>query len=93
MLGKAFEEINDAKQFLGIREAAQYLNVEYKTLYRLVVAGKIPAARVGGVYRIKRQDIDGYFEEQKGTINASSAPSCERCRRLIKSPDMVGGQC
>ena len=67
MVGNAFEEIFAAKQFLSIREAAQYLNVEYKTLYRLVVAGKIPASRVGGVYRIKRQDIDDYLEGQKGT--------------------------
>lgn len=93
VVGNAFEEILAAKQFLSIREAAQYLSVEYKTLYRLVVAGKIPASRVGGVYRIKRQDIDDYLEGQKGNAAASNVPSCERCHRLIKSPEMVGGQC
>ena len=93
MAGNDFDEISAGKQFLSIREAAQYLNVEYKTLYRLVVAGKIPASRVGGVYRIKRQDIDDYLEGQKGTGAASNVPSCERCHRLIKSPEMVGGQC
>jgi excisionase family DNA binding protein len=93
VVGRAFEEIFAAKQFLSIRGAAQYLNVEYKTLYRLVVAGKIPASRVGGVYRIKRQDIDDYLEGQKETVGANSVPSCERCHRLIKSPEMVGGQC
>jgi excisionase family DNA binding protein len=90
---RAFDEIFAPKQFLSIREAAQYLNVEYKTLYRLVVAGKIPASRVGGVYRIKKQDIDDYLENQKGNAAANSIPSCERCHRLIKSPEMVGGQC
>jgi excisionase family DNA binding protein len=90
---RPFGEVFAAKQFLSIREAAQYLNVEYKTLYRLVVAGKILASRVGGVYRIKKQDIDDYLEGQKGNVATNSIPSCERCHRLIKSPEAVGGQC
>ncbi len=84
---------NNMKPFLSIREASQYLGVEYKTLYRIVLAGKLPASRIGGVYRIKREDLDKYLEEQKVTVGRDNVPTCGRCHRLIKNPEMAGGRC
>ncbi len=60
--------------FISIKEAADYLNVEYKTVYRLVRLGQLPAGRIGGVYRIRRADLDHYFEQQK-TTPPSAAPT------------------
>jgi excisionase family DNA binding protein len=51
--------------FLGIKEAGEYLDLEYKTVHRLVRSVEIPAAKIGGVYRIRRADLDAYFEMQK----------------------------
>ncbi len=84
---------DNSKPFLSIREAAQYLGVEYKTLYRIVLSGKLPASRIGGIYRISREDLHRYLEEQKSTRVTDSFPSCGRCRRLIRNPEMVGGRC
>ncbi len=81
------------KPFLSIREASQYLGVEYKTLNRIVLSGKLPASKVGGVYRIKREDLDTYLDEQKLTTVRESFPSCGRCHRLIRNPEMAAGRC
>ncbi|MCL5952616.1 MAG: helix-turn-helix domain-containing protein [Chloroflexi bacterium] len=93
------------KPFLSIREASEYLGLEYKTVYRLVRAGEIPAARLGGVYRIKLADLEDYFEQQKQRVLSHtgvrqdtllSSPEtlhCGRCLRVIHNKDQVAGQC
>jgi excisionase family DNA binding protein len=60
------------KPFLSIKDASEYLGLEYKTVYRLVRAGEIPAARLGGVYRIKFTDLENYFEQQKQRVLSRS---------------------
>ena len=50
------------ERLLDIREVAGFLRVEYKTAYRLVTSGEIPAAKIGKSYRIKESDLTGYFE-------------------------------
>jgi excisionase family DNA binding protein len=59
-------------KLLSLEEAAEILGVEYKTVYRLVRAGKISAGKVGRVYRIKREDLDAYFESSKQRIAAKT---------------------
>lgn len=62
--------------FLSIKEAADYLRVDYKTIYRLVRAGQLPAARIGSVYRIRRDDLEAFFERRR--VRATSAGSASR---------------
>lgn len=52
-------------QYLTIEEAAKILGVEYKTVYRLVRDGSIPAGRIGRVYRIKQSELDEFFQRSK----------------------------
>ena len=85
-------------EFLTLQEAANYLKVEYKTLYRLVRSGELPAGKIGGVYRIRKSDIDHFFEQQKETLRRSSnaAPSpatCSACQTKIYSHTASPGQC
>ena len=54
--------------YLSIQEAAEHLGVEYKTVYRLVKQGEIPAGKIGRVFRIRREDLDAYFERQKAKV-------------------------
>ena len=56
------------KSYLSIQEAAENLGVEYKTVYRLVKQGEIPAGKIGRVFRIRREDLDAYFERQKAKV-------------------------
>ena len=46
---------------LTVEEAAQYLRVSRKTIYRLIATGELDCIRVRGAIRIPRQAIDSYI--------------------------------
>lgn len=52
-------------KLLTLEEAAEVLGVDYKTVYRLVRAGELPAGKVGRVYRVAPDDLHAYFESTK----------------------------
>lgn len=49
---------------LTIKEVAEYLKVTERTIYRLAAAKKIPAFKVGGTWRFRTVDIDGWIADQ-----------------------------
>ena len=49
---------------LTLSEVAAYLKVTERTIYRLAGAKKIPAFKVGGVWRFSRADIDSWINQQ-----------------------------
>ncbi len=51
-------------QILTLDEVAAYLKVGKRTVYRLAAAKKIPAFKVGGIWRFSRADIDGWIRQQ-----------------------------
>lgn len=48
-------------RFLTVAEVADHLRVSNMTVYRLINAGEIAAARVGKSYRIREDDVDAYL--------------------------------
>ena len=50
---------------MTVREVANYLNVDEKTVYRLAQKGDLPGFKVAGTWRFKRDDIDQWIEDQK----------------------------
>ncbi len=59
-----------AKQdILTIKELAEHLKVNERTIYRLASAKKIPAFKVGGSWRFSRIDIDRWIREQSSTAD------------------------
>lgn len=48
-------------RFLTVAEVASMLRVSTMTVYRLIKAGQLPAARVGKSYRVKEDDVDRYL--------------------------------
>lgn len=50
---------------MTVREVANYLNVDDKTVYRLAQKGDLPGFKVAGTWRFKREDIDHWIEDQK----------------------------
>src|SRR5262245_55255429 len=48
--------------FLTTEEVLDYLQVNLRTVYRLIKAGKIPAVRVGRQWRFRKRDIDAWLE-------------------------------
>src|SRR5207253_1314311 len=51
--------------FLTTEEVLEYLQVNLRTVYRLIKAGKIPAVRVGRQWRFRKRDIDARLETQR----------------------------
>ena len=50
---------------MTVRDVAELLRVDEKTIYRLVQQGKLPGFKVAGSWRFQIQDIQGWISEQK----------------------------
>ncbi len=50
---------------MTVRDVANFLNVNEKTVYRLAQRRKLPGFKVAGTWRFKREDIDQWVEERK----------------------------
>jgi len=61
--------------FLTTEEVLAYLQVNLRTVYRLIKAGKIPAVRVGRQWRFRKRDIDAWLDSQRprGASKAAAA--------------------
>lgn len=46
---------------LTLAEVAAYLKVTERTIYRLAGAKKIPAFKVGGVWRFQKQELESWI--------------------------------
>lgn len=49
------------KEIMTPREAAEYLSVHVRTIYRLVKNGDIPGRKVGGSWRFKKDTLDEWL--------------------------------
>ena len=63
--------------FLTTEEVLEYLQVNLRTVYRLIKAGKIPAVRVGRQWRFRKRDIDSWLDSQRprSGARAPAAPA------------------
>ncbi|HAT8742786.1 TPA: helix-turn-helix domain-containing protein [Legionella pneumophila] len=57
-----------------IKELAEYLKINEKTAYRYAAEGKIPAFKVGGAWRFRRDEIEKFT---KGEYMLSSKSGAE----------------
>lgn len=78
--------------FLTTEEVLEYLQINLRTVYRLIDAGQLPAVRVGRQWRFRRADIDAWLDTQRPHRPAATAPAApERTgaagRILILEPD------
>jgi excisionase family DNA binding protein len=60
--------------FLTTEEVLEYLQVNLRTVYRLIKAGKIPAVRVGRQWRFRKRDIDAWLDSQRARGGSRVAP-------------------
>ncbi|MDG2301606.1 MAG: helix-turn-helix domain-containing protein [Acidimicrobiales bacterium] len=51
----------NSSEFMTVGEVADLMRVSSMTVYRLIKAGEIRAARVGKSYRIREDDVDQYL--------------------------------
>jgi excisionase family DNA binding protein len=69
--------------FLTTEEVLAYLNVNLRTVYRLIKAGSIPAVRVGRQWRFRKRDLDTWLESQRHSDAKAIAPVPSRRRILL----------
>ena len=60
--------------FLTTEEVLEYLQVNLRTVYRLIKAGKIPAVRVGRQWRFRKRDIDAWLDTQRPRGERDAVP-------------------
>jgi excisionase family DNA binding protein len=60
--------------FLTTEEVLAYLQVNLRTVYRLIKAGKIPAVRVGRQWRFRKRDIDAWLDSQRAAPAPPATP-------------------
>ena len=75
------------ESFLTTEEVLEYLQVNLRTVYRLIKAGRIPAVRVGRQWRFRKRDIDAWLESQRPR-GARAAP---RRRGALNAPRSRAG--
>ena len=64
--------------FLTTEEILEYLQVNLRTVYRLIKAGKIPAVRVGRQWRFRKRDIDAWLDTQRPHGERAAAAPAEK---------------
>ena len=64
--------------FLTTEEVLEYLQVNLRTVYRLIKAGRIPAVRVGRQWRFRKRDIDAWLDSQRPRRLTTAAPAPAR---------------
>jgi excisionase family DNA binding protein len=70
--------------FLTTEEVLEYLQVNLRTVYRLIKAGKIPAVRVGRQWRFRKRDIDAWLDSQR--MRAGTRVPAQQPTPAVRSP-------
>lgn len=60
-----------ADDILTIKEVAEYLKVNERTIYRLANKGDIPAFKVANAWRFRKSDVDGWIGKQTQSPKSS----------------------
>ena len=53
------------EKLLTLDDLAKFLNISRRTVYRLLKASDLPAYRVGGHMRFRRDDIEKWLDNQR----------------------------
>jgi excisionase family DNA binding protein len=69
--------------FLTTEEVLEYLNVNLRTVYRLIKAGSIPATRVGRQWRFRKRDLDKWLDSQRIGEAKAAGTTPSRSRVLL----------
>lgn len=62
---------NTPDSVMTVKEVADYLRVNQRTVYRLAVDGRIPGFKVGANWRFKRGDIDEWIAAQSAPLGGA----------------------
>ena len=58
----------ESRDVMTPKQVAEYLQLHPMTIYRYIKQGKIPAAKIGRRYRIKKENVDKLLTETNAKI-------------------------
>lgn len=61
--------MNDAERWLSVEEIAAHLGISKETIYRWLEKEKIPAHRVGRLWKFKASEVDQWVKEGEAKEN------------------------
>jgi PAS domain S-box-containing protein/excisionase family DNA binding protein len=79
---------SSSQRALTVREVAEYLSVDEKTIYRLVQRRELPGFKVAGAWRFRRAEIDAWIEASRET-SVPRTKGAPRLRALLVEDDEV----
>ena len=56
---------------MTVKEVADYLKLNYMTVYKLAQKGRIPASKIGGNWRFKKELLDEWIAKQSTVVEGS----------------------
>lgn len=62
----------DADALMDIRQVAAYLQINEATAYSWAQKGKIPAIKMGRLWRFRREDIEAWLNRQMHSMDEPS---------------------
>ena len=74
---------------MDVKDAARYLKLNHMTVYKMAQRGRLPAFKVGGAWRLKRDVLDDWLSQQsrggrKTALAVDDDPAIlELIRRLV----------
>jgi excisionase family DNA binding protein len=57
--------MSDEHDILTVEEVARYLRVTERHIYKLLSTREIPAFKVGGAWRFRKEEVDRWIVEQE----------------------------
>jgi excisionase family DNA binding protein len=88
----------DDPELLKIADAARILDVSRRTIYRRIWNGDLPASKVGGLYYIRQEDLEGLLirgrtKSPRKEAKKQSALKCSACFRVLESDAQIAELC
>jgi excisionase family DNA binding protein len=78
--------MND-EQFLTTEEVLEYLQVNLRTVYRLIKGGKLPAVRVGRQWRFRRRDVEHWLTRNRTASRTPGAVETGERSKILVADD------
>jgi excisionase family DNA binding protein len=75
---------------LTVDQVAQILQVHPFTVLKFIRQGRLKAAKLGRVYRLRRSDVEVFLDSLMGAPSKSSEPPREKKRKVSKSSAKAG---
>ena len=77
------------EEIITVKELAEYLRMNERTVYKLAQEGKIPGARVGNQWRFKKSLLNDWLELEMGKFSPRELVKLEGEEKFLKISSLI----